>query len=504
MADRYFVDGGVDNNWGTSGNWSASSGGAGGESVPTNSDDVFFDANSPNCVLDTSARTCRALDFTGYTNTITFNQLLTANGSITLAAAMTFAGTSALECRSTGTLTSNGKTVNIPLTLGGVSTQTLADDWTVSGLLTIGVPGVASTFNGNTFQIQGSCTIIDGGYATGTTVFTFVGTGTWSGNTEGRLKNVVINTAGTLTIGTGVSIESGTLTYVAGTVITTGSTLKLRGNTTLDCAAITWNDVTLFTATATLSDDLNVSGTLRVGVNSVGTSINGNQILLTGSLIVLAGSYVGGTTEIVFTGTGSWSAESGGRLRVPVIINTAGTLTISGTVNYSTSTLTYTAGTLASSSGILNIFEGTATILDMNGATIPFNLQITTANVILNLASTVIIASTSGINFQGTAGNLVGIRSNSTPTQRKLTVTAGASINVRFNNATDIDSGDGVPVTWRKPGSTTNTINWLEIAGGTGAGKGNKGNKGGGGVNIITPGSPVLIGFNPAVDISST
>lgn len=45
MANRYWV-GIVSSSWTDTGNWSASSGGSGGASVPTSSDDVFLDANS--------------------------------------------------------------------------------------------------------------------------------------------------------------------------------------------------------------------------------------------------------------------------------------------------------------------------------------------------------------------------------------------------------------------------------------------------------------------------
>ncbi|KKK90164.1 hypothetical protein LCGC14_2725820, partial [marine sediment metagenome] len=46
MASRYWVLGTADWTAINTANWSATSGGAGGETVPTTSDDVFFDANS--------------------------------------------------------------------------------------------------------------------------------------------------------------------------------------------------------------------------------------------------------------------------------------------------------------------------------------------------------------------------------------------------------------------------------------------------------------------------
>jgi len=44
MADRYWV--GNSGLWTDTAHWAATSGGTGGESVPTEDDDVFIDANS--------------------------------------------------------------------------------------------------------------------------------------------------------------------------------------------------------------------------------------------------------------------------------------------------------------------------------------------------------------------------------------------------------------------------------------------------------------------------
>src|ERR1051326_2705128 len=135
---RYFVNGGVDNNWSTIGNWSLTSGGAGGQTVPTSSDDVHFDSKSPNCTVNTSARVCKTLDFTGYTNTIPMSNGITVSGSVTLVSAMTISGSSGLTVNATGTLTSNTKTWPNDLTLSGTSkTYTLGDSWTISGTLTL-------------------------------------------------------------------------------------------------------------------------------------------------------------------------------------------------------------------------------------------------------------------------------------------------------------------------------------------------------------------------------
>lgn len=65
MANRYWVGG--SGNWKDTPHWSATSGGAGGASVPSFSDDVFFDANSANApfevTINSSLNYCRAASF---------------------------------------------------------------------------------------------------------------------------------------------------------------------------------------------------------------------------------------------------------------------------------------------------------------------------------------------------------------------------------------------------------------------------------------------------------
>jgi hypothetical protein len=72
MADKYFV-GDIDTYWHKGGNWALTSGGAGGAGAPTEDDNVFLDANSPNCLVGFSTEAyvavCNDLDMTGYTGT---------------------------------------------------------------------------------------------------------------------------------------------------------------------------------------------------------------------------------------------------------------------------------------------------------------------------------------------------------------------------------------------------------------------------------------------------
>jgi hypothetical protein len=125
---RYWVGGTAA--WdGTAGTkWAATSGGAGGESVPTTADDVFFDSNSSGtCTIAGGNTGAKSINCTGFTGTITHSANITVDGSITLVSGMTFNGsTSVFTLTGIGTLVTAGKqfstvTINSPsadITLG--------------------------------------------------------------------------------------------------------------------------------------------------------------------------------------------------------------------------------------------------------------------------------------------------------------------------------------------------------------------------------------------------
>lgn len=69
MANRYWVGGTGTWNGTNTTNWSDTSGGTGGFSVPTSVDDVFIDANSGTGTITFSGASVKSVDFTGYTGT---------------------------------------------------------------------------------------------------------------------------------------------------------------------------------------------------------------------------------------------------------------------------------------------------------------------------------------------------------------------------------------------------------------------------------------------------
>jgi sugar lactone lactonase YvrE len=113
---------------GTAGSkWAATSGGAGGETVPTTADDVFFDGSSTGTVTIAAGNTgAKSITCTGFTGTLMGTAAITLAGSVTLVAGMTYTHTGTMTFTGTGTLTSAGKTfsavtvdaIGITLTLG--------------------------------------------------------------------------------------------------------------------------------------------------------------------------------------------------------------------------------------------------------------------------------------------------------------------------------------------------------------------------------------------------
>lgn len=128
MADRYWVGGTA--SWdGTAGTkWATTSGGAGGASVPTSADDVFFtNLSTGTCTIAIGNTGAKSINCTGFTGTLAGITAITVSGSVTLAAGMTVTYTGTLTIAGTATLTSAGKTLG-PLIINGTAiTVTLGD-----------------------------------------------------------------------------------------------------------------------------------------------------------------------------------------------------------------------------------------------------------------------------------------------------------------------------------------------------------------------------------------
>jgi hypothetical protein len=278
MPDRYWVGGTA--NWdATAGTkWAATSGGAGGQTVPTSVDSVFFTAASGTVTVTiTAAASCLNLTCTGFTGTITGSNTLAINGSCTLVAGMTwsFSGVTSFPAASGSfTVTSGGKTFNNNVIFGaaaaGTATRTLQDALTVTGTLTVN----NGTFTTNNFSVT----------ATSLT----------SPGTQTRTINFG---SSSVTLGSITFPASGTLTFNAGT-----STVTINGSAgTFDMnftSGRTFYDVVFAAVTNSVAisgnntfRNLTIQGRTTSGVKNVSLSgFSNNNQTITGTLTFSAGT----------------------------------------------------------------------------------------------------------------------------------------------------------------------------------------------------------------------
>lgn len=150
MADRYWRGGTGTWNTTSTTNWSDTSGGTGGFSVPTASDNVFFDQAATYNVTMTGALAC--LNITVSAGTVSFltgtGPTLQVNGSMSLIA-MTWTSTGAITFNATTTgqtITTNATTINGAITFNGVGGV-----WSLGSALTTG----ATTTTFKYFSLDG-------------------------------------------------------------------------------------------------------------------------------------------------------------------------------------------------------------------------------------------------------------------------------------------------------------------------------------------------------------
>jgi hypothetical protein len=305
MADRYWVGGTASWDATAGTKWALTSGGAGGQAVPTSADNVFFDAASGAVTVTISATaTCLDLTCTGFTGTIAGSSALDIHGNCTRVAGMGWTHSGAVSFpASSGSfnITNGGKTFNGTLTLGlttaGTATRTLQDALIVTGAITHN----NGTFTTNNFAVTaasltsptsqtrtinfGSSTVTLGAITFGTSNLTFnAGTSTVtingslgtfdmglffgartfydvvfaavtsrvaiSGNNT--FRNLTIQgptTSGTKSVSfSGGFLNddqtiTGTLTFSGGTDATCRTELAASRTTTLTCAAVSATDV---------------------------------------------------------------------------------------------------------------------------------------------------------------------------------------------------------------------------------------------------------------------
>lgn len=275
MASIYWVGG--SGTWDATSvtHWANSSGGTGGTgSVPTNNDNVFFDQAGTYTVTMTGALNCS--DITVSAGTVTFDTgttpTLIVSGSMSIIAgtAWNSTGTITFNATTAKTISTNGITIDAPVTFNGVG-----GTWQLQNALTVGSARTTTLTNG-TLNLNGY-TFTTGLFnssgssartiAFGTGNITVNGTGTiWTTATVTNLTttgtqvvNVSNNTATAATVSTGALNEANSISFnfTTGTYALTFLSVSNYSARNVDFTGFagTWNAI----STSTIYGNLTIS-----------------------------------------------------------------------------------------------------------------------------------------------------------------------------------------------------------------------------------------------------
>lgn len=371
-ASRYWVAI-LPGNWSNTANWSASSGGLGGQSVPGAGDNVFFDGGaSPlfldngNCTIDIAVSVASITVSSGYTATIsqganiiavsgaasfgggTFtggSANITITGVFTLSATTFKSTTAILELQGNAAFTggsfahNNGEVqFNSPAaqTLSGTSpvfytlefvgtghTTTLSSAGNIGVLNLLSLTGASNyTINTGTLAVSGNISLTNTAAGDGgSTTIQISGAANQTITSalpvnESTLPNVVIaSTGGTVQFPSMLTV-AGNWTYTSGTLdVTTNSSTVTFDNTLTITGSHTLNNISFegsnnWTFTIAAGNTLTANGNMSL----TGT---GNVILSTGTIdlngnlnLTNTSTGGGGTAVIAFTGSGNQTITS--------------------------------------------------------------------------------------------------------------------------------------------------------------------------------------------------
>lgn len=354
MADRYWVLG--TGTWNTSStlNWSATSGGLAGASVPTAADNVIFDQAGSYTVTLTGALTCLSLTVSAGTVTFTSTGTIAISGSMSLVAATVWNATGTITFNSTttgNTITTDSVAFSCSITFNGVG-----GSWQLQDALTSGATRTC-TLTAGTLDLNG--------YTLTTGLFN-------SNNTNTR---VIAFGSGNITItGTSGTVFGGPSSANTGLTTTGTAQVNVTGNGTTtrtvnpgNAAAITGfisftisaGSDTINSAAGMTFNNLTFTSGFTGTFGNVTRSIFGNL-----TLDANITSFSSGASTLTFTGTGSRTITTAGEtIDCPITFNgTGGTFACQDALTLgSTQPLTMTNGTLQLKSGTTSTVGSFAT-----------------------------------------------------------------------------------------------------------------------------------------------
>lgn len=393
MANRYWVGG--TGTWDTTNtaNWSTTSGGGGGASVPTASDVAFIDANSGGGTVTLAQDvTLIAAYFAGFTGTIDF-----ASKTISISGSNTTVIT-------TGTITMTGNPHFILTYSGGVGTRTIS--------------AVNSEASAASFTIQAGSDII---------------------SSPNRARNYIFNDAFTGSLNSNGGTFYGDITFSANMTIPGASTFwafgGASGTVNITTKGVVFDRPAYFgggsgsTVVVRFQDNFTQGSTRAFTVWNGTIDGNGKNISI-GSFSMLSG------TKTLTLGSGTWSVAGNWDANTNVTNLTVSAST--GTINMtSASAKTFAGG--AKTWPTLN--QGGAGALTIQQSNTFANVTNTVQPATITLTSGTTQTVTS-FGVSGTAGNLITLNSSSAGSRATLSDSSGTN-SVSFVSIKDINATGG-------------------------------------------------------------
>jgi fibronectin-binding autotransporter adhesin len=428
MANRYWVGG--TGTWNTSSttNWSASSGGASGSSVPTAADSVFFDQAGTYTVTMTGALLC--LDITVSAGTVTFatgtTPTLAVTGSMSLVAGTVWNSTGAITFNATTTgktITTNGTTLN-----GAVTFIFSTGGWSLGSALTVGAT-LTTTLTGGALALNGF-DLTTGLFATGGALARSIAFGS---------NNIVLNAASGTVLSAAV-LGGFTCTGTGGftadaSVVRTYTVGSTSGGATTNAPNLSFTGSGTAIPVLTTASWFNTLsfGTTAFTIATTNLNLNGLTLSTTGTFTLLTAS---------MRGTGNINCNGNTTLG-PLTINTTNQTTATAAVRCTT--FTRTAGNIDFANfsltctnaltGFTNTFAplGTINLNNITCTTYTVNGTVTLA-VGQSLTTTTSIVTATAFTINGTL---------TTPlfTHTSGTVTLGAAVTLAATGTYTLTAG---------------------------------------------------------------
>lgn len=301
MADRYWIGPG---NWdATAGTkWASTSGGPGGESVPTIDDDVFFDDLSSTSCTVSGSRSALSINCTGYTKTLAGTGALTVAGSITFVTGMGYTHTGSITITGTGTLTTAGKTVR------AVTINAPGGTVTLGSALTIGASQNLTVLAGTLDTSTSNYSILNVGTFSNSDTLVLNGSSISCNNLSSPNSFFTINAGtSTITVSSGISAPA----EVLYDVVVNGITNATFNAGVTSCRNLTFNALgSSGVCVVDLQNDITLSGTLTFAAPADATRryyvVNNSGFTYT----ISAGTTVLNDVDfrsVTAAGGGSWS-----------------------------------------------------------------------------------------------------------------------------------------------------------------------------------------------------